>query len=383
MQKKTLLVLFLTISLSLRAQFPESFDAGVIPTGWTTFIGANGLGTGENWAAAAGGYILCYDENAGDVTEDWIVSPSVAITTTNSLLSFYEQTLYTAVYEPASMSVRVSTTSQTDISTFTSLSSLTATEIFDGSNSRSVDLSAYEGQTIYIAWVLEQNYGDGWLVDDISLNNQNAGAPSCAGNLAPVDGSTDVTVTEGAIALSWDAPTTGDPATSYEIFWGTTSGSLSSLGTLVGTSVNIKNVDYSTTYYWSVVPLNAGGSATGCDELSFTTEAAPPAPDNDACVDATVVGSLPYSTSGDASGATNNDGFISADCGDMNDGVWFTFTPTTAGTVDVILSDVVGWDPEIALYTGSCGAFTCVEAADLGADDTGESLSSVVVAAGT
>ncbi|SDS15119.1 Por secretion system C-terminal sorting domain-containing protein [Polaribacter sp. KT25b] len=275
MKKITLLLLFLSITFSVRAQFPESFVDGVIPTGWTTFIGANGLGTTENWSASTGGYMLCFDENAGDFTEDWLVSPSVNITSINSLLSFYEQTLYTDVYEPSNMSVRVSTTSQTDISTFTSLSSLTATEVFNGSNSRSIDLSAYEGKTIYIAWVLEQNYGDGWLIDDISLNNQNATAPSCAENLLPANGNTDVYLTDGEVSLSWDAPSTGDAPTEYEIFWGTTSGSLTSLGSLVGTSVNIINVDYSTTYYWSIVPKNAGGSATGCAELSFTTQADP------------------------------------------------------------------------------------------------------------
>lgn len=275
MKKITLLFLFLTISISVRAQFPESFDDGILPTGWNTFVGSNGLGTVENWTVYESGYILCYDENAGGVTEDWLVSPSVSITSTTSLLSFYEQTLYTQVYEPSTMSVRVSTTSQTDISTFTTLSSLSATEVFNGSYSRDVSLSAYEGQTIYIAWVLEQNYGDGWLVDDISLNNQNASTPSCAENLTPITGTTDVYVTGGAIALAWDAPSVGDAPTSYEIFWGTTSGSLISLGTIVGTSVNITNVDYSTTYYWSIVSINAGGSASGCEELSFTTQADP------------------------------------------------------------------------------------------------------------
>jgi hypothetical protein len=175
------------------------------------------------------------------------------------------------------MSVRVSVSSQTNISTFTSLSSLSATEVFNGTNSRTVDLSAYEGQTIYIAWVLEQNYGDGWLVDDIILSNQNASAPNIAENLTPDDGATDVamTATDGAIALSWDAPSAGDAPNSYEIFWGTTSGSLNSLGTLSGTSVDITENDYSTTYYWMVVPINMGGSATGSAEMSLTTQADP------------------------------------------------------------------------------------------------------------
>jgi hypothetical protein len=277
MKKITFLLLFLTITYSVKAQFPEGFDDG-LPSGWTTFIGVNGLGTVENWSLAgtANPYMICSDEDAGGVTEDWLVSPITSITATNSLLDFYEQTIYTQPFEPSAMSVRVSTTSQTDIGTFTSLSSLSATEVFDGTT-RTVDLSAYEGQNIYIAWVLEQNYGDGWFVDDIVLSNANASAPNVAENLLPIDGATDVAMTEndGAITLSWDAPSAGDAPTSYEVFWGNTSGNLNSLGTLSNTAVNITGNDFSTTYYWMIVPLNAGGSATGSSEMSLTTQSNP------------------------------------------------------------------------------------------------------------
>jgi hypothetical protein len=273
MKKITLLFLFLSITFSIKAQFPEGFDNG-LPSSWTTFIGENGLGTAQNWthAGTTDGYMLCYDEDAGGETQDWLVSPSTSISSVNSLLTFYEQTLYTVAFEPASMSIRVSTTSQTDISSFTQISSLTATEIFNGSKSRSVDLSVYEGQTIYIAWVLEQNYGDGWLIDNVVLADQNASAPNCAENPTPAIGETGATVTDGAVTISWDLPSTGDVATGYELFFGTTSGDLNSLGTFSGTSINITGSNYSTTYYWKIVLENAGGSATGCDEWSYTTE---------------------------------------------------------------------------------------------------------------
>jgi hypothetical protein len=277
MKKITLLLLCLTITYSVKAQFPEGFDDG-LPSGWTTFIGVNGLGTAQNWrlAGTANPYMICSDENAGGVTEDWLVSPITSITTTNTLLDFYEQTIYTVAYEPSAMSVRVSTTSQTDIGTFTSLSSLSATEVFDGTT-RTVDLSAYEGQSIYIAWVLEQDYGDGWIVDDIVLSNANASAPDCVENPIPAIGATDVVVTDETVTLSWSFATSGDPATGYELFFGTTSGALSSLGKFSGTTINITGSALSTTYYWKIVSENAGGSATGCPEWSYTTEN-PPAP---------------------------------------------------------------------------------------------------------
>ena len=98
-------------------------------------------------------------------------------------------------------------------------------------------------------------------------------APNCAENLAPTG--TDIPFNNGAVTISWDAPTTGPAPTDYEVFWGTESGNLSSIG-LVGdptmTSVNITGLEYGGTYYFSVVPQNGGTLASGCSEASFTVE---------------------------------------------------------------------------------------------------------------
>jgi len=279
----------LLIGFTSHAQFPENFDGGVLPTGWTTFIGTNGLGTVENWevSGTTDPYMICFDENAGGLTEDWLVSPLTSIGTTNSLLTFYEQTIYTIAYEPSNMSIRVSTTSQTDISSFTSLSSLTATEVFDGPNSRSVDLSAYEGQSIYIAWVLEQNYGDGWLIDNFALHNLYASAPTPATTPNPADGATvDLTndtdmnndgvidVTDQHYLFTWSPGATGDAPTAYAFNFGTTT-DMTGLNTTTTMSdgFSLYGLATETTYYWQVVPENAGGSAVDCPVWSFTTSA--------------------------------------------------------------------------------------------------------------
>lgn len=99
-------------------------------------------------------------------------------------------------------------------------------------------------------------------------------APGCASNLVPVNGST--TVSPGTVTFSWDAPTTGDPATSYDLYYGLTAGNATILvGNFTTTSTPINITGYNTTFYWKVVPKNAGGSAVGCAESSFTTIAPP------------------------------------------------------------------------------------------------------------
>jgi hypothetical protein len=49
----------------------------------------------------------------------------------------------------------------------------------------------------------------------------------------------------------------------------------------------------------------------------------------------------------------------------MNDGVWYTFVGD-GSDITVTVNSVVGWDPELGVFTGSCGTFTCVGQRDNG-----------------
>lgn len=98
--------------------------------------------------------------------------------------------------------------------------------------------------------------------------------PDCATNLTPVDGATNVT--PGTVTFSWNAPATGDPATSYDLYYGLTAGNATILvGNYLTTTTPINITGFNTTFYWKIVPKNVAGSATGCVEWSFTTGAAP------------------------------------------------------------------------------------------------------------
>ncbi|WP_415793598.1 fibronectin type III domain-containing protein, partial [Flavobacterium saliperosum] len=98
--------------------------------------------------------------------------------------------------------------------------------------------------------------------------------PGCTTVISPADGAIDVPA--GTIVFSWDAPTTGDPAVSYNMYYGTTPGDVTNLvGNFLTTSANIDVTDFNTTFYWTIQAVNAGGEATGCAIWSFTTGAAP------------------------------------------------------------------------------------------------------------
>ncbi|WP_374548462.1 choice-of-anchor J domain-containing protein [Flavobacterium sp.] len=282
MKKITFLIFSLLVSFSGFAQFPESFEGATFPpTGWASYIGENGLGTVENWGintdvfnSGAQSAVVFYESGTGGINEDWLVTPAVTITAPNTSLSFFQRQAYTADYG-TEYTIRVSTSSQTDISTFTTVNTQSESDITTTFSQKLVDLSAYTGQTIYIAFVMSQDDGDVWAIDDVDFQ-PSVEAPTCASNPTPADMATEVPI--GAITLSWDAPTTGGAPTEYDLYAGDTADTVTNLvgtytDTNTGTDLTINN--FNTTIYWKIVPKNAGGEATGCPVWSFTT-ATPP-----------------------------------------------------------------------------------------------------------
>jgi len=103
---------------------------------------------------------------------------------------------------------------------------------------------------------------------------------------------------------------------------------------------------------------NAWGA--GVDNVLFEA-----VPVNDSCDSAINITSFPYINLQDLTGTTNNDGFITETVSGlgMNDGVWYKFTAPYNGKME--LSELTdSFDSEIAVYTGSCGSFTCVNNID-------------------
>jgi hypothetical protein len=88
--------------------------------------------------------------------------------------------------------------------------------------------------------------------------------PDCVANPVPADQATNVFPLE----VSWDASA---GSTSYELYFGTDADPLNNTPvTVTGTSYSISPTP-NTTYYWTVLPTNSVGTASGCDVWSFTT----------------------------------------------------------------------------------------------------------------
>ncbi|QKG80590.1 T9SS-dependent choice-of-anchor J family protein [Tenuifilum thalassicum] len=133
----------------------------------------------------------------------------------------------------------------------------------------------------YLAFDYEFSYTSVYI-DLVAGPNLVVEAPNAATNPSPTDGATEQQV---LTTLSWDASSQGGIPTGYKVYIGTDGGGTSTPtnfvnGELVNsTSYTVQSaLNYSTTYYWQIVPTNSQGDAANCPIWSFTTMADPTQP---------------------------------------------------------------------------------------------------------
>lgn len=249
-------------------------------------------------------------------------------------------------------------------------------QCFGTSIDPSVDVTL-SPNTQYYLYFWQEGTASTAMVDICVSSFTPAPAPNCAEEpISPTDGQTGVLIPAGALQLTWTAPSSGPAPTDYELFFGTTSGALTSLG-LVGstdTFIDLINMQFSTTYYWSVVPINGSSPAVGpCAEWSYVTEDAPPPPANDDCSGAIAL------TPGLAFGVNPMDSSVvsatadaePADCGLTGPGVWYSVVVPDDGNIIIETGPDAAtangeFDSVLEAFSGACGALTSI-----GCDDDG------------
>jgi hypothetical protein len=188
-------------------------------------------------------------------------------------------------------------------------------------------------------------------------------APSCTSVISPATGATNVAMVAGAVQISWAAAV---GATSYDVYFGSGSGSLTNIGNIAATTVGITGLVYNQTSYWQIIPKNINGVAIGCSEWNFTTGAAPA---NDICSGATDLGTLTSPISDTTASLTND---FTPSCGlttgTAGDSYYSIVVPN--GYTLSIGNTVSSYDNANSLFYGSCGAQTAISCLD--ADTTAQ-----------
>ena len=352
MKKITLLLLLLLASISGYSQFTptvEGFESTTGPdalpsTNWTLSTGNwavfdNGVGLAQRWGINATlpyqgtNAAYCNRENigAGNTSEDYLASPLITVPSngqlhfwTRSFSSGNQGTIYRVMVAPA-VGVQTSPASYSLVQEWTEA---TLTTTFNVYEEKTVSLSAYANQQVYIAFVMVWSQpgtalGDRWLVDNVSLVEQ-CTDPTALTVLSTT--STTATLTWGnpSGATSWSievVPSTGTPTgvgTTYN-------------GTLpyVATGL-LPNTSY--TFYVKAICTNSSSLWVG-PSSTFTTQVAPPQCGGN------------YLDSGAAAGNYSN-----------NESITTTICPATSG--DVVTVTFTAFNTEagndiLQVYNGS------------------------------
>ncbi|MBE0640786.1 MAG: choice-of-anchor J domain-containing protein, partial [Bacteroidales bacterium] len=191
--------LFLAANLTMgQVQINEGFEGLIFPsTGWVE----SGNGDWSKQSAAAGypvhsGSFAAYCNGAGS----YLVTPAITINPAD-ILTFWYRVESNSV--PQDMDVLISTNPLLFTDTLFSLNGATNITYAKAN----IPLAAYNGQTVYIAFVGQTGGGAifdyGILLDDILL----FGLPVCANPVSPANGASNVAITAG---LSWSAASAAD-----------------------------------------------------------------------------------------------------------------------------------------------------------------------------
>ncbi|MEM6317218.1 MAG: choice-of-anchor J domain-containing protein [Bacteroidota bacterium] len=273
--------LFLGLSFSATAQLNEGFEGAFPPAGWA--ILDNGVQQNQSWEKAtqnpntgSAHAFVNFSSSTTELAEDWLVTPKIKPTTGNTTLTFQVTNDFSG-NDGSTYSIRVSTTSQSDFSSFAVDTTFTEADFTANTyKAFSVDLVEYIDQEIFVAFVLSNSKGDSWLLDDVSGPAAVAfsEAPDCNADLIQPDPLTWNAVPVSSM-LGW-SPATGGP-TGYKLSIGTSQGStdflaLTDIGN-VTTYQPMSNFAFDTRYYVTIVAYNGNGDGMDCQEIEFTTEA--------------------------------------------------------------------------------------------------------------
>ena len=276
----TLLVLLFAFQNLTLAQLSEGFEGAFPPASWAVYD--NGVKQDLSWEQSSDNpnsgslHALIRSTTAAGFAEDWLVTPQLLPDNSNNTLMF--SAADENVNQGGIFSVRVSTDSQTDRTDFVEVATYSGIDFTASYQQFTVDLSAYEDEEIYIAFVMENLSGDEVYLDDISgpPTATITAVPNCDQNLLqPASDALDDVPVDAT--LEWSVPS--GAATSYSIQIGTSQGATDFLAlTNVGTGTSYDpttDFAFNTRYYVTVFPANTNGTAANCPEFEFVTEMDP------------------------------------------------------------------------------------------------------------
>ena len=272
--------IFITVLLSLvvmgfgygQTILSEGFESGMVPpVGWT--------GSSEceecppegwyGWTAdnmSHSGNYSAFVSYAYPSHNSYLITPHLSITP-GMMLSFWYAVDYPSSTSTTTFTVEISTTDD-DIYSFSPVQTMSFPTTAYQFELALVDLSAYAGQNVYIAFHIEDAYGTGVYIDDVTVG----GVPNCLppSNVSAMPLSTD----EVVIYWSPSSATTSSYLVQYDVSQAGWSNSVTLSTT--DTFVLVPNLDVLLLYDARVMAIcDSGETSDWSDIITFETACAP------------------------------------------------------------------------------------------------------------
>ena len=412
MKKITLLIVALLFTIVGYSQFPtpgsEGFEGTTgadlptptTPTPWTLGTGAtgnqwavfdNGVGPTRRWGINTAVYPAYQGTNCafidreniglGNTSEDYLATPIVTVPANGQLRFWTRSTIATVSATEYLIKVNTNVTagSQTTAANYAitaaSWTETTLNTTYNVYEEKVVDLTAYAGLQVHIAFVMRHTQptaglgGDRWLVDDIRLI-QRCLEPTNLSATGITQTSANLNWSNPSGSTSWEIEVTNTAQTGVGVVY---SGPLPyvATGLLPGTA-----------YVYYVRSLCTDGSSNWVGPFNFATTTP-----GLSCVAPITVTTLPYSTNDNtANYGDTTDTNQGASCGSTtnfmtgND-VFYSYTPTTTGAISITMTPGSN-SSSIFVYQGCANVGATCLAGVANTTNTVRSIPSLNVTAG-
>ncbi|KPE49509.1 T9SS-dependent choice-of-anchor J family protein [Chryseobacterium indologenes] len=179
---KLVFIFFILFSSFSFGQFFENFDhyrdLSKLPEDWIAFKGDNKAGDDfNNWKLVnldeegSDRCLFVRYENSGKLNEDWIVSPKIDLSNyENNYLTFSQRNSF--IDNSTKYEIKISTHSQIDRDKFQTIESYDDSTFGQSFTIKKIDISKYNRKHIYIAFVKQDDDGNNWFIDNVSVQGK-------------------------------------------------------------------------------------------------------------------------------------------------------------------------------------------------------------------
>jgi len=213
--------------------FSEGFEGAFPPTGWNRyetggdpsplFLQGTTSTAGSHGSPHGGTHYAWHNDDyaAGAGIVSWLATPQISVPAGGGSFSFWQRGYWGAYYTYHSVLVTTGASPDPAVSTYVELWNGNTAETW---SQQIIDLSAYAGQDVYLAFEYEGDFSDEWYVDDVAV--QGACEPTPGDGLvvgAVFDANTGLLIPNASVqdlalnsALLID--TSADPATPDQLY---------------------------------------------------------------------------------------------------------------------------------------------------------------------